>query len=408
MTKKFCAARQRALAMMIAGLFLSATAQAEDVTASKDNKVAGIPLGPLVVYPSLDVTVKHDDNIAQANTGRVGSNVTVVSPAVKVEAKSGGNFFGLNYRLEDGNYAQSGNDDYTDQFVGAYASFALGVHGDLKLNADYTEQHDARGSVAGQNSSRPEEYRTSGVKGLLSWGAKDAPGKLELNAGYVDKQYTTNYSLTQQYSDRVNKDMGATFYWRIMPKTRLLIQTTHTDIDYKHILLTSQDSAETRYYVGATWEATALTSGTIKLGTLKKAFDAHPSYSTGSWDAGVTWSPLTYSHVQLNTSRQANEVNSSVGDTVRSSNYQLGWTHDWSSVLSSNVRASRLDEAYILNGSSSNQRSDTTHIYGIGVGYQMRRWLKLGADYSHTNRSSNIDLYDYKRNVLMFTAGAAL
>lgn len=407
MTNKSTMARQNAVAIILAGLFFSSIAQADE--ASKDGpKIAGIPLGPLVVYPSLDVTVKHDDNITQSNTGRISSNVTVVSPAVKVEAKSGGNFFGLNYRFEDGNYAQSGNDDYTDQFVGAYANFALGVHGDLKFNADYTEQHDARGSVAGQNSNYPEEYRTSGVRGLLSWGAKDAPGKLELGAGYVDKQYTTNFSGIQPYSDRVNKDMGATFYWRIMPKTRLLIQTTHTDIDYKHILLTSQNSAETRYYVGATWEATALTSGTIKLGTLKKDFESHPSYSTGSWDVGATWSPLTYSHVQLNTSRQTNEVNSSVGDTVRSSNYQLGWTHEWSSVLSSNVRVSKLDEAYILNGSASNQRSDTTDIYSLGLGYQIRRWLKLGAEYSHTDRSSNIGIYGYKRNILMFTMGAAL
>ena len=45
------------------------------------------------------------------------------------------------------------------------------------------------------------------------------------------------------------------------PKTQLLFQAKQTEIDYKRILLTNQDSTETRYYVGATWDATALTSG---------------------------------------------------------------------------------------------------------------------------------------------------
>lgn len=404
MTNKSFAARQRVIGALVAGLFISSTVYAQE------QKAAGIPLGPMVVYPSLDLTEKHDDNLTQANVGEISSNVTVVSPAVKLEGKSGANFFGLNYKLEDARYAQSGADNYTDHFLGAYANFALGVRGDLKLNADYTEQHDARGSVAGQGGARPEEYKTSGLKGLFSWGVAGAQGKLELEAAYLDKEYKTNFSGVQQYANRENTDIGGTFYWKVMPKTQLLFQAKQTDINYKLDALGSptQDSTEQRYYFGVTWDATAQTSGTVKLGWLEKKFDARPSYSTGSWDAGVTWSPLSYSRVQLNTSRQTNEVASSVGDTVRASNYALTWTHDWSTILASNVHRGQLDEDYVLRGSTSGQRSDSTKSYGLGVNYQMKRWLKLGADYSRTDRSSNIGTNDFKRNILMFTAGATL
>lgn len=402
MTNKSFATKQRLLGVLLAGLFLSSVVQAQEP------KAAGIPLGPLVVYPSLDVAEKHDDNITQANANKISSNITLISPAAKLEGKSGANFFGLTYKLEDARYAQSGDDNYTDQFVGAYANFALGVRGDLKLNADYTEQHDARGTVAGQNANRPEEYRTSGVSGLFSWGAPGAQGKAEFEAAYLDKEYTTNYSGFQQYANRENTDFGATLYWRVMPKTQLLFQAKQTDINYKLDPVITQDSTEKRYYFGVKWDATAQTSGTVKLGWLKKEFDARQSYSTGSWDAGVTWSPLSYSHVQLNTSRQTNEVTSLVGDTVRASNYALTWTHDWNPVLSSNIRVAQLDEDYVRNGSIGGQRSDSTKTFGIGVNYQMRRWLKLGADYSHADRSSNIGANDFKRNILMFTAGATL
>jgi hypothetical protein len=405
MTNKSFTTKQRAFGVLLAGLFVSSVVQAQE------RKLTGIPLGPLVVYPSLDVTEKHDDNVTQANVGKISSNITVITPAVKLEAKSDANYFGLTYKLEDARYSQSGADNYTDQFVGAYANFALGVRGDLKLNADYTEQHDARGSVAGQNANLPEEYKTNGLKGVFSWGAQGAQGKAELEAAYLDKEYTTNYSGFQQYANYENKDVGGTLYWRVMPKTQLLLQAKQSDINYKfdQIGTPTLDSTEKRYYFGVTWDATAQTSGTVKLGALKKDFDARPSYSTSSWDAGVTWSPLSYSHVQLNTSRQTNEVNAfaGIGDTVRSSNYSLTWTHDWNSALASNVRLGQLDEDYVLNGSTGGQRSDSTKSFGVGLNYQMRHWLKLGADYSHADRSSNIGTNDYKRDILMFTAGAA-
>jgi hypothetical protein len=38
----------------------------------------------------------------------------------------------------------------------------------------------------------------------------------------------------------------------------------------------------------------------------------------------------------------------------------------------------------------------------------MQRWLTLGAEYTYTNRDSNQDNFDYKKNLLLFSAKVAL
>jgi hypothetical protein len=42
------------------------------------------------------------------------------------------------------------------------------------------------------------------------------------------------------------------------------------------------------------------------------------------------------------------------------------------------------------------------------VFYAARRWLTLAADYSYLERSSSVNAFDYKRNLMMFSVRAAM
>ena len=42
------------------------------------------------------------------------------------------------------------------------------------------------------------------------------------------------------------------------------------------------------------------------------------------------------------------------------------------------------------------------------MSYDFRRWLRFGAEYTHTDRNSNRNIYDYKRNLFLLTVGATL
>ena len=56
------------------------------------------------------------------------------------------------------------------------------------------------------------------------------------------------------------------------------------------------------------------------------------------------------------------------------SNYDLLWTHRWTSQFSSKV-----DLGYIKSDYVNGNRQDNLKNIGLGVSYDMRRWLRLGA-----------------------------
>ncbi len=49
---------------------------------------------------------------------------------------------------------------------------------------------------------------------------------------------------------------------------------------------------------------------------------------------------------------------------------------------------------------------DKTSTFGAKVSYDFRRWLLLGAEYTHTDRNSTLNIDNYKRNLFVLTVGA--
>jgi hypothetical protein len=187
----------------------------------------------------------------------------------------------------------------------------------------------------------------------------------------------------------------------------VLVGAQHRDIHYTDFSPPpTQSSTENYYFGGLKWEATAATTGMIRLGYLQKNFDssAIKDYSSFAWDAGIRWSPLTYSVFDFITSKRTQE-STGVGSAIASSNYGVTWNHAWSSRLRTQALASYRKDDFI---DSSPDRLDKTAAFGAKVSYDFRRWLIFGAEYTHTDRNSNQTIYDYKRNLYLLTVGATL
>jgi hypothetical protein len=365
---------------------------------------AGFPVGPLVVYPGIDLAVGHDDNLFLRPVDRTSSSFTVVSPYVRAEARPGPHKFDFALRIDDGRYYSSAADSYTDYSLLGNGDLVFSGRMGLTLRAEHRHGHDPRGSTDRGVSATPDEYDNSGIDGVFRYGAPGARGRIEIDAGAFARRYTNN-RLSTAASDRDTSALGGTFFWRVMPRTELLFQAQHRDIDYR-LAASTLDSTEDRYLVGVKWEATAATTGTAKFGRLKKDFDSplRQDFSGSSWDVGVRWSPLTYSVFDFVTSKQASE-STGVGDTVVGTNYGVTWSHAWSSRLRTQALASFRNDAYTGAGVS---RKDDTTSFGLRVAYDFRRWLRFGAEYTHFERDSNDNAFNYKRNLLLFTVGATL
>jgi hypothetical protein len=364
----------------------------------------GISVEPFMIYPGVDIGLGYDDNLFSSEVNKRGSSLLLLSPWLRIESRPAPHRFDLSFGYSAGRYGSSSADDYDDYALNANGLAVFSGRSDLKLHAEYIYGHDARGSTDRAFGDSPDEYVNAGAEGTFGYGAPGARGRLELNGGVYTRQYQNNRLFTEA-SDHDTGIFGGTFLWRIAPKSQLLVQAERRRLDYD-LPTSTLDSHETRVYVGARWDATALTSGSAKVGTLKKDFDTDPrqDFSTPSWEVGVRWSPLTYSVFDFNTSRQTSE-STGVGDTIVSSIYNVLWTHSWSTRVRTQVLAGWRNDDFRGEGVT---REDDVATLGLRMQYQIRRWLKLGAEYTYTDRDSNDPSVIYQRNLIMFTAGATL
>jgi hypothetical protein len=407
------------ISLAVAAVFSSVagTAYAQQSVAPA---TGGIALGSALLYPSVDLTYKSNDNLFSQPDGpyKKRSDISVITPAARIEAKSGAHTFSLDARLEDGTYYSSKADNYTDFQMGADAALAFsGATGatDLKLHADFIQGHDERGAIYGAAiGSRPSVYQKTGVSGIWGYGTSAASARLELDGGYLNKRYDNNQTITEHSGTRFEQHddsrYGATFYWPLMPKARLLIHAGQTRYDYNDSVfnsagLTVRDSVETRTMAGVAWEALAATSGTIKIGFVDKDFKnlAAQDYSGSSWDAKVGWMPLAYSTLDFFTSRKPTEAcyGSSTVDTTAG----VAWKHAWNDKLSSDLTVGRLRQDYKGLGFA---RLDSTDFVMAKLSYQLQASLKVGLGYTNMNRNSSAAYSDYNRNVFSISLTGAL
>lgn len=364
---------------------------------------AAVSLGAFSLYPTAGLSLGHNDNVTGANTNPIGSAFHSVRVGLLGEHLRSGDRYTLSYDGDYTRYTNSSEDDYNHHTLLFGSDVVFSSRAALGLNIGYLERTDPRGATDRPISNAPDKWHSPLVRALFAYGARDAKGRIELEAGWQDKTYDNNRATTAG-SDVILTNAAARFYYRVRPKTYLLFEVRENHADY-HLASSLNDNRERRYLFGATWEATAATTGIVKLGRLEKRFDSpsRQDFSGSSWEATVRWRPRTFSTIDLTTSKATSD-STGIGDYLLNKNIQLAWIHKWSSLLSSRVHVGQLNTDY--EGSST--RADTIRRYGVGLTYQWRRWLQTGVEWQRTKRNSNIDTFDYDRDLFMVTLEGTL
>jgi hypothetical protein len=365
---------------------------------------ASVELGdtPFYFTPYIGAAVGHDSNLFFSDINKKGSNMYVVSAGVGIDARSPNSVFQVNAQVQDGRYTSSIEDSYIDSNVDTRLDYAIDRRNFVRAGITYVRGHDPRGSTDRPFGEHPDKYRLGDPYFTYAFGAPGAQGRVEVYYSDMFKRYINNREFTAG-SDRDQQEYGGAFYFRVMPRTYAMVEGREDNIRYK--LPGSPFSAdETRLYLGVSWEASAATTGTIKFGRLKRDFidDTRPDFSGNTWEGLVTWAPRTYSKFDLYTARQTNE-STGLGDFILTSIGGVTWTHNWTSYVQTAA-----DVRYQRDAYQGFDRTDKTWSAGLKAGYKFRRWLTLGAEYDYWKRDSNLDIYDYTRNLFLITATASM
>lgn len=380
---------------------LSGSLTSTDKTAS----ASGIPLrtsSGIFIYPSVKVGLGYNDNVLGTPTNPTSSSLVTLQPGVMGEIKTHGDRYTANYAGNYTKYSSNSNDNFNQHTLMLAGDNIFTGRTKLSWDAGYKMGSDPRGSTDRAISTEPDRWHSQMASAVFTYGAAGAAGRVELEGSVQNKRYDNNRATTESADVNLTSVAGR-FFYRVAPKTSMLFELRDGKADYQ-LASSTQDNTERRYYVGATWEATAATTGIIKVGRMTKDFDnsGNPGFTGSSWEGAIRWKPLTYSVFNLVTSKSTSD-STGVGNYMVNQNVSVAWSHNWNSYLASRATAGVLKSDY-----AGVDRSDNIKNYGLGLTYDMRRWLRAGVEWAGTQRNSSVPSNDFTRNVTMLTLEGTL
>jgi hypothetical protein len=383
----------------VAVLWLSALgAQAQEAPPTPDG--AWRLANGVLVYPSVKLSVGRDDNVRATAEAPLSATVTTLAPTLKAEAQRGSGLYSLTYGGTYTRYSGYQEDSTNHHDLTATGAHTYSARSRLNWSLGWQDAVDPRADAVGA-STEPDQWRGLNLSALYSYGAQQAKGRIETDYRYSNKRYQNNLDTTAN-SDVDTHQVGARYFWRVMPRTQLVAEARLGSAAYR--VNKANDNTDTRLLGGVTWEATAKTTGSVKLGYQSKRFDApgKADASGATYEASVNWKPLSYSTWTLTASRAADDA-LSTGDYEQSRNLGLSWSHSWGPALSSRLSVSDASTQYV-----NDPRQDDTLSTSAGLSYSLGRRYSLGLDLARTQRDSSLPNSNYKRSTVMVSLNAAL
>ncbi|HOP23050.1 MAG TPA: outer membrane beta-barrel protein [Gammaproteobacteria bacterium] len=361
----------------------------------------GIQMGSFTLFPTVGLSYGHDDNVYYGRgEDKLSSNYYVFSPGIRLETEGEKTNFLAQYNYDRTVFNADSNYNFEMHHFLAGLGHNASSRTRFDLTAEYYDGTDRIGTANQQGlllnlGLDPDEWHSFGVGGKWHYGGVGAKGSIDVELGMIDREYDNNREYTAT-RDRETRYLGATYTHQISPKTNYLLQAKYADIDYD---IATLDNEETRLMLGAEWNVTGKTTARALVGYLSKDFKepAHNDFSGVAVEAGVTWSPRSYSVFDLTLARETDETNGN-GSYVLRNSADLGWTHYWVDRFSTTANIGYSDEKY-----KGSLRDDSLNYYGLSAKYQFSDWLMSGLGYRHSDRSSSLEDFEYKDNSILFT-----
>ena len=391
--------------LLCCGLFTCFTAQSAELLEPK-----GVAVGNGRLIPEFRLETFYDDNMSHAASGKTETLGVWFQPALSYELRDSKKRLRADYRLSGATHEDSHADDYVDHRARLRYQYTPTSRVSVGLNSEYLASQDQRGTGAAEGSgaiqTRPDEWHHMRLGAGFAYGARAARGRLEADVSLTNKDYENNRNIT---AVRDRRDMAASgrFYYRLLPKTALLLEARTTRYSYDQTApnTASLDGATSRALLGLTWRGTFKTTGTARIGYIRKDFDAS-ARRTGeavSWELGVQWQPRSYSTFSLSTARDFLETNGA-GDFIVDDSVALGWTHNWNTRVKTRLALRYAENDFEKDTSG---RDDERLSVGANVVYALGNHLEIGAGYDYEERYSNDDRFDYEKNIARIFATIA-
>jgi hypothetical protein len=359
-------------------------------------------IGRVTVTPYLELDGIYRSNIYSTPSDKKGDFITSIVPGLRAEMPvAQRHLLSLGYLGAAFIYSRYGNQSHYDQNFNA--DLALNPAGKMSFRLGdtlrlATEERNSEFSTNRQYL-RNTPYLTAIYKFADRW-------KLEGNYQLDTLEFARSVDRFNNYNQQT---LGATLYYRFLPKTALLAQYIFV---YRAYPSFSQDNTTSHSpLVGLTWDPTAKLSGTIKFGYTFANYetslvDRNNSPDSWSLSANLLYRFSRFTNLSVTAQRSFQQDADYFNAGYTNSAVWVTLNHEWNKFkVSSFASFFYISNAYLnptLDAAGQFQtRNDNIVGVGVGLSRQLNRWLRVRAVYSYINRSSNFPGYGYNDNKVL-------
>lgn len=359
-----------------------------------------IDLAGFEFTPSLIVSESYNDNIRGVpEEAETSSWITGINPTFALSAETRSSAYRLRYSADSEIYHSDSDATNTDHHLTFDSIMEFSDRHRLDWELAY---HRVEETSDTEVVTENDKYSSAIARAVYGFGAMSAMNQLEFGANYEARRYHNSGDLNAS-EERDSTVLHGTWFHRLGARTRSLLELRYGDHSYV-LDESDRDSNDMAILAGATWEATAKTSGNLRLGMERKDFDsdARDDYTSPMWEVGVSYQPRTYSTFRLNT-RQAFDEGNDDASTIQNQTSLLAWQHEWSARIRTDLDVRYSDLEY-----KAIDRDDELWSYGVGLTYSPDRWIDMTLGYRFTDNDSTLPTESYERNVYLLSFNLSL
>jgi hypothetical protein len=357
-------------------------------------------LGNIVIYPYFAIDGLYRSNIFLTSNDKKSAFITVLTPGLRAELPIAGR-----HRLSVG-YLGSG-------FI--YTSYTNQSHYDQNVNVDMALNFKGGTTLRVGNTFRAATEEINSDFGQRRSYVQNTPYLTFADRWKFQADYQFNTLIFNQTVNQVNNynqhNVGATLYYRFLPKTSALIEYILTYTQYPSFSVDNNYSNSP--LVGLSWEPTAKLSGTVKFGYTFTQYETGLPDRNNSPQDWIMSVQLLYRYSRLTNLTLTVQRSFQQDVDFRNQGYQstglwVSLNHTWnyfkvySYATFFYINNDYLNETVDFQTGNLVRRLD--NVIGMGVGFSrpINRWLRARVDYIYTNRSSNFFGYSYNDNRVLF------
>ncbi len=374
---------------LVTCLALTSTARAFDLDGFK-------------LIPSLSYTGEYDDNVFRKPSRTRSDYINTVAPGLAARLRLGGSDeLSASYRAEILRYVNNGNLDTERHFF------------DLGGSAGFTKL-----SLYGKERfARTDDFPTSELTTRVKRNENEAGGGADWDAygqwgiGAVANHFYVDY-LDRDFDalDRTALTLGGRLYYRLTPRLRTFAEYNHVDEEFA--TASASDDVRHRGLLGIEGEITSRLTSTTKLGWEETHFKR-----SGQSDlprlvvsSDTKFQPLERLGLRLLVSRSV-QASTFVGnsqfvstDMMLSADYTFRPRLFFMPRITTGVDEfpQKADNAGVFE-----RRTDVRYGGGLGIRYEIQRWLHVDLSYDYLRRTSNFVNFGYVDNRVFGTIGAS-